>query len=107
MSLCLVSATHATDDELAKIEFLLSAVGSSGCIFIRNGKEHAAEDAEEHLRMKYRRGKKWATNAELFIDRIATKSSFSGKLYRIHCSAHEPQLTADWLRKRLVEYVRE
>jgi len=73
-------------------------------VFIRNGNEYTPEDAEKHLRMKYKRGKKRVTNAEAFINLIATKSSFSGKSYLIRCGEQAPQPTADWLRERLSGY---
>ncbi len=103
MIVLIVSTAHAGDDEAERIEYLLSSVGNSECVFIRNGTEHTAEDAEKHLRMKYRRGKKWVASTESFINRIATKSSFSGKLYRIRCGEQEAQPTAVWLRERLSE----
>ena len=96
------SAATANDDEQL-IEALLVAVGDSECTFIRNGKEHAAEDAEAHLRMKYRRGKRHVSSVETFIRRIATKSSMSGKLYRIRCGDAEAVPSADWLNQRLEE----
>jgi len=98
------SSTRASDDDAEKIEYLLAYVRSSECVFIRNGNEHTPEDAEKHLRMKYERGKKRVTSAETFINLIATKSSFSGKPYRIRCGEQEPQLTTDWLRERLSGY---
>lgn len=100
LAIWLVSAaqagTHAQD-----IEYLLSSVGASECVFIRNGKEHSAQAAEKHLRMKYRRGKKWVSDVESFISRIATKSSFSGKLYHIRCGNNDEMFTSDWLREKL------
>lgn len=90
---------HADDAD--GIEYIINAVGTSDCVFIRNGKEHAATDAEHHLRMKYRRGQKWVTSAESFIDRIASKSSFSGKPYFIRCGLEAPQPAADWMMERL------
>lgn len=101
MLMLLAPALRAADADTETIESLLNAVGSSGCTFIRNGDEHSAEDAEKHLRMKYRRGKKWVKDAESFISRIASKSSFSGKPYRIQCGDEEARLTADWLLEKL------
>jgi hypothetical protein len=59
----LVPLLAAADDadSAAEIEYLLSTLGSSECTFVRNGKRHSAEDAEEHLRMKHRRGKRYVT----------------------------------------------
>ena len=51
-----------------EIDHLLEAIGDSGCIFIRNGTRHDAEKAEDHLRMKYDRGRRYATSAETFIE---------------------------------------
>jgi hypothetical protein len=100
----LATPVEADEETAAKIEYLLDSIGSSECIFIRNGKEHEAAGAEDHLRMKYRRGKKRVASPESFIKRIATKSSFSGKPYRIRCVGEEEQLTAKWLTEKLREY---
>ena len=100
---CLSSTSALADEDAATIEQLLVAVGESACTFIRNGKEYSSAAAEDHLRMKYRRGKRWASDAESFIDRIASKSSFSGKPYRIRCGASPAKLTSEWLSARLDE----
>ena len=100
----IVSTSYASNQDAEQIEYLLAAVGNSGCVFIRNGGEHAAGDAEKHLRMKYRRGKKWATTVEKFISRIGTQSSISRKPYMMRCEKKGTRPTADWLRERLLEY---
>ena len=87
-----------------EIEFLLTAVGASGCAFIRNGKTHSSADAEAHLRMKYRRGKRYATTTEKFIERLASSSSMSKKPYLIRCGDAEAVPTGDWFLERLEEY---
>ena len=88
----------------AEIEHLITAVGDSGCTFIRNGSRHDAEDAASHMRMKYRRGKRYATTAELFIERLASKSSFSGKSYAIECPGSDAVPSGEWLTARLHEF---
>lgn len=88
----------------AEIEYLLTTVGSSDCVFVRNGKRHDPQDAEDHLRMKYRRGKRYAPTAEAFIERLASKSSISKKLYYIDCPGAEPVPSGDWLGQRLAEF---
>ncbi len=95
------------DDGAAAIEYLLTAIGESGCTFIRNGKEYSSEDAESHLRMKYRRGKRWATDAGKFIERLASKSSMSGKPYLMRCEPDGEQPTAEWLEAKLADYAPE
>ncbi len=102
--IALLCAPALADEGIVEIEYLLTSVGKSNCTFIRNGKEHSAVDAEDHLRMKYKRGKKWAKDGKRFIERIASKSSFSGRPYRIRCGEGEPQLTSDWLNERLSEF---
>jgi len=87
-----------------EIEFLITAIGQSDCTFIRNGSRHDAASAESHLRLKYRRGKRYAPTAELFIERLASASSMSRKPYQIECPGHEPVPSGDWLTARLREY---
>jgi hypothetical protein len=99
-----VFAAGIDAEAAAEIEFLLEAVGVSGCVFIRNDKDHSSEEAEDHLRLKYRNGKRWVKSPEQFIERIATKSSWSGDPYLIRCSDAEQQPTGEWLSARLADY---
>ena len=93
-------------DEIAdaEVEYLLRAVGQSGCTFTRNGTEHSPEKAESHLRLKYENGKRWANDADQFIERLATKSSWSGRLYYLQCGDDDPQPSGDWLKNQLAAY---
>jgi len=100
-------AAHADDGVPPEIDFLLASIGSSNCTFIRNGKYYEAAAAEDHLRMKYRKGKRYASSTEKFIERLASKSSMSKKLYYIECEGDEKIPSGDWLRKRLSEYREE
>lgn len=102
--LLLLSFGAHADEVPAEIDYLLTTVGNSDCVFIRNGKRHDAEAAEDHLRMKYRRGKRYAPTTEAFIERLASKSSMSKKLYYIECPGAEPVPSGEWLRQRLAEY---
>lgn len=92
------------DDTLAEIDYLLSSLGSSDCTFIRNGKRYSAHDAEAHLRMKYRRGKRYASTGEKFIERLASESSVSNEPYYMECDSEERVPSGDWLMQRLNEY---
>ena len=87
-----------------EIDFLLTTVGDSGCSFLRNGETHSSRDAEAHLRMKYRRGKRYASTTELFIERLASKSSMSKKPYFIECPGDEAVPTGDWLAAQLSDF---
>ena len=87
-----------TADE--EIRALVQSVAESGCEFNRNGSLHSAEAAAEHLELKYSRGKRYANSAEAFIDRLASKSSWSGKPYQVICDA-EVHPAGDWLTSTL------
>ena len=104
IALTFLSLSAQAGEIPAEIDYLLTAVGSSECTFIRNGNSHAAEDAEAHLRMKYKRGKRWASTTEKFIERLASKSSFSKKPYYIQCGEQEQVGSGEWLTQRLQEY---
>ena len=106
--LCLPPFVARADDGVPpEIDFLLESIGSSNCTFIRNGKHYEAAAAEDHLRMKYRRGKRYASSSEEFIERLASKSSMSKKVYYIECAGDAKIPSGDWLRKRLSEYREE
>jgi hypothetical protein len=95
-------ALSASMDE--EIDFLLATVGNSDCVFTRNGKDHAAEDARDHLQMKRKRGARYFDNSEEFIARLASESSWSGKPYFIQCG-DEPRVTArEWFTALLDQY---
>jgi hypothetical protein len=108
LALCLVSlsasAGDAAGDASAEIEYLLETAGQSDCTFVRNGKAHSAPKAESHLRLKYRNGKKWIASTEQFIDRIASKSSWTGKTYYIDCPETDRQPAGDWMSAKLTQY---
>lgn len=96
-----LNATAGTAE--AELDNLLNIVGRSDCVFIRNGKRHNAEDAEDHLRMKLRRGKRYVTTTESFIERLASSSSMSKKPYYIECPGQEMVPSGEWLMQRLAE----
>ena len=97
----LLSPVTMADTAETEIQYLLEAIGQSQCMFIRNGKTHAATEAESHLRMKYRNGKIRIDTAEQFIERVASKSSWSGEAYFIDCPDTDRGPSADWLSARL------
>ena len=102
-----VSELPSTDQMTVEIEHLLSFIGNSGCDFMRNGGKHSAKDAESHLRMKYRRGSRYVSSADEFVTRIASKSSWSRKPYRVHCPDTGSQPSRDWLGKELRNFATE
>ena len=86
-----------------EVQHLINWVGASGCDFNRNGKIHSSEEAADHLRLKYKRGRRWASTTELFIDRLVTGSSLSGKPYTVDCDG-EQLYSSDWLYAELARH---
>lgn len=102
--LVLAFAAYADEEALqVELDGLFALVETSDCTFIRNGSEHDAEDAADHLRLKSRRGKKYYDSTEQFIDRLATKSSWSGKPYSVQCPDSEAQSSNAWLTGLLLQ----
>jgi len=104
IAILLHSPALFADDQDPEIDHLLAAIGKSECIFIRNGTRHSAQKAEEHLRMKYKRGRRYATSAETFIEKLASKSSITRKLYVMECPGAAAEPAGEWLTRRLEEF---
>lgn len=106
--LLLQPVASASDEEHSiqetEINHLLTMVGSSGCLFIRNGTEHEPADAESHLRMKYRNGRRYVSDAEDFINRIASKSSWTGRPYQVKCPGEPAKDSGPWLTAELNQF---
>jgi hypothetical protein len=84
-----------------EINALLEVVAKSGCDFKRNGTLHASPDAAEHLALKYSRGQRYVETTENFIDRLATKSSWTGRSYTVICDGVETA-SGTWLHTQLL-----
>ena len=100
LALPMAAAADNTDQE---IQYLLEFVSSSGCTFTRNGSDHDSADAADHMRLKYSRGKRYVNNAEQFIDRLATESSWTGKKYTVTCEG-STRPSGEWLHEALDDY---
>ncbi|UPW17080.1 DUF5329 domain-containing protein [Agarivorans sp. TSD2052] len=94
-----------------RIEALLHAIEQTDLVFTRNGSEHDSAEAGAHLRMKLKRAQnswfapskeKWT--AEMFIDKLASKSSLSGKPYMIRFSDGQQVESGTWLYQQLAAY---
>ncbi len=97
------STTWADDNTDREVQYLLGFVESSGCTFHRNGSDHDAADAADHLRLKYNRGGKYVNNADQFIDRLASESSWTGNQYTVTCDG-QTQPSGEWLHQALQDY---
>ena len=104
LSIAISSAWAEEQTVAVEVNYLINAVSESGCNFVRNGKEHTASEAVDHLQMKARRGKRYYDTADEFIDRIASKSSWSGKPYLIQCDGQPAVTASDWFTRVLTEY---
>ena len=94
-----VLAGPPPDRARGEIAALVEALGRSGCQFERNGRWHDAEAARTHLERKYaaalERGAPVSTEA--FIDRVAARSSISGREYRVRCPGAAVTTSRAWL----------
>lgn len=97
---------NAAESAEHEIGYLLDFVASSGCTFTRNGADHDSAEAADHLRLKYQRGRRYATSAENFIDRLASKSSWTGKAYTVSCD-DGIETSSNWLHRALAAYRRQ
>ena len=97
------AAAAPTAEAQREIDGLIAALGGSGCEFERNGSWHDAKTARAHLQKKYDylRKRGMADTAELFIERGASKSSMSGKPYRVRCPGKAVDAAAHWFEQRL------
>ena len=81
------SAAAPPPHEQARIDMLIRHVETQkGMTFIRNGTEYSCADAARFLRGKMDSMGAEVSTAREFIDRIATKSSMSGKPYQVRFS---------------------
>ncbi|MCC2957012.1 DUF5329 domain-containing protein [Massilia sp. IC2-477] len=88
----------------AEIDGLMAKMSNSGCEFERNGSWHSGADARKHLlrKLDYIEGRRETLQStEQFIDLAASKSSFSGRPYRVKCSSGEALPSRDWLHREL------
>jgi hypothetical protein len=104
LAACLLSPLLGADEQLeSEVAYLLEFVAGSGCDFVRNGSAHDPDEAADHLRLKYSRGKRYLSSTEHFIDRLASESSWTGKPYSVTCNGlSEP--AGPWLHRALDSY---
>jgi hypothetical protein len=74
---------------------------SKGMSFVRNGRAHSPDDAAKFLREKLKAMGSDVRTAEDFIDKVATKSSTSGKPYTVRYEDGREVTSAEFLRNEL------
>jgi hypothetical protein len=85
----------------AEIDHLISHIRHSNCRFIRNDTEHRSEAAVAHIMKKFNYFESKITTTEEFIEYCATKSTLSGKPYKISCPDQETVESRHWLLMEL------
>jgi hypothetical protein len=99
-----------TLSEDQKIERLFKTIESSDVVFIRNGEEHNSYEAADHLRKKLKAAQssffapektKWT--ARMFINKVASQSSMSGRPYQINLGGGQVVDAKDWLLEKLLK----
>lgn len=88
--------------EAQKIDRLIAHVRAlEGAVFIRNGREHTAEDAAKHMQLKRDKAGERCDTAEEFIRVCASFSSRSGEAYLIRFPDGRTRTAEDVLREQL------
>ena len=78
------SLSENKTEEAKKIELLLARLETmQNVVFIRNGKEYSSNKAADHLRLKWKKAGRYVKTAEDFIEICGSRSSISGKLYKM------------------------
>jgi len=107
LTLCAgVTAQEPSRAARREIAHLFEHLEQSGCQFFRNGSWHEARKAAAHLRKKYvyLLARELSPNAEIFIERAATKSSVTDAAYRVRCAGNPDVPSAAWFSAELVRF---
>ena len=86
------------------IKFLLDYVAKSDVTFIRNGQEHNAQEAANHIKTKYEHFKGEIKTPEDFIRLAASKSLQTGKPYLVRTKDGKEMRLDKWLTEALKQH---
>lgn len=105
VAVIILSGDPQPKEDLAEtVQYLLDFVKNSECTFIRNGREYTSQKAASHMERKYKRFRERIKTPEDFIRLAATKSTMSGKPYRVRTKDGKTVLTSQWLLEALNGY---
>ena len=106
VALSILPAAHASAPAAAQIEInhLLGLMEQSGCEFFRNGTWYDAQRAQAHLRAKYDMlaANDQIKTAEDFIEKAASRSTLSGRPYKVRCAGGAAITTNQWFGAALM-----
>ena len=106
-SLQTLHAEDKTATEKGKNEIFIARIESmKEAVFIRNGSQYEATTAAKFLRGKWRAQAKSIVTATDFIEKIASKSSTTGKPYVIRFKAGNEINCGDFLQQELLKLER-
>ena len=98
------SLSENKTEEAKKIELLLARLEvMQNVVFIRNGKEYSSNKAADHLRLKWKKAGRYVKTAEDFIELCGSKSSISGKPYKMRFPDGHTENSAVILKELLKE----
>jgi hypothetical protein len=103
LSGAVAGADAASNDETRKIQALLADVERMDATFVRNDKTYDAKTAAEFLRRKWKANDANVVTANDFIEKIASKSSTSGKPYLIRFKDGREVQSGEYLRAELAK----
>ena len=86
--------------EQKEIDLLIDAIEQSDLIFIRNGIEYSTGEAAIHIRNKFEAVGPKVSTVDAFIDKVASRSSLSGKPYLVKTPDGRTIKASDWLRRK-------
>jgi hypothetical protein len=93
----------AAASQEAAIQYLLDAVESSSCRFVRNDITYSSREFLGHLQSKMALNEELIGSAEEFIEKIATRSAVSEIPYVAICDG-QLKITQDWFFDLLANY---
>ena len=98
--LCLCETTSPLSED-RKIQMLIKAIEKSDLTFERNGTDYPAVEAAKHLDDKRKHAGTRITTAKDFIDKVASRSSLSGKEYHVKSKDGKRVPAETWLKGEL------
>lgn len=100
-----IMPSHAWEGE--RIDHLLQIVSTSGLTFIRNDYELPAEQFAAHLRQKYEFYGPRNASVTDFIEKVATRSSTTGRPYRVKLPSGDTVDAPTWLKEKAANALKE